>query len=79
MDALTVKKCINPSCGLTHGINNDIYRCSCGSLLDIRYSEKQNPDLIEKFYQRRDHGGNIYNESGVWRFRELINFVGIDT
>lgn len=79
MDALTFKKCINPSCGLTHDINNDIYRCSCGSLLDIRYSERQSRDLIEKFYQRRDHGGNIYNESGVWRFRELINFVGVDT
>ena len=23
--------------------------------------------------------GNIYNESGVWRFRDLINFLGIDT
>ena len=79
MDAHTVKKCINPSCGLTHEINNDIYRCSCGSLLDIKYSEKQSRDLIEKFYQRRDHGGNIYNESGVWRFRELINFAGLDT
>jgi threonine synthase len=79
MDAPTVKKCINPSCGLTHDINNDIYRCSCGFLLDIKYNEKQSRDLIEKFYQRRDHGGNIYNESGVWRFRELINFVGIDT
>jgi len=79
MDALIVKKCINPSCGLTHEINNDIYRCSCGSLLDIKYSKKQSRELIEKFYQRRDHGGNIYNESGVWRFRELINFVGIDT
>ncbi|MDQ3970493.1 MAG: pyridoxal-phosphate dependent enzyme, partial [Thermoproteota archaeon] len=79
MDALTFKKCINPSCGLTHDINNDIYRCSCGSLLDIKYSEKQSRDLIEKFYHRRDHGGNIYNESGVWRFRELINFAGINT
>ncbi|MDP8888458.1 MAG: threonine synthase [Thermoproteota archaeon] len=79
MDALAVKKCINPSCGLAHKINNDIYRCSCGSLLDIKYTEKQGRDLIEKFYQRRDHGGNIYNESGVWRFRELINFAGIDT
>jgi threonine synthase len=79
MDAPTVKKCINPSCGLTHEINNDIYRCSCGSLLDIRYREKQSRDLIEKFYHRRDHGGNIYNESGVWRFRELINFASIDT
>ena len=79
MGALVVKKCINPSCGLTHEINNDIYRCSCGSLLDIKYSEKQSRNLIEKFYHRRDHGGNIYNESGVWRFRELINFGGIDT
>ena len=26
-----------------------------------------------------NHGGNIYNESGVWRFRDLINFAGIDT
>jgi len=79
MSALVVKKCINPSCGLTHEINNDIYRCSCGSLLDIKYSKKQSHDLIKKFYDRRDHGGNIYNESGVWRFRELINFAGIDT
>jgi threonine synthase len=79
MGAPTIKKCINPSCGLTHEINNDIYRCLCGSLLDIKYSEKQGRDLIEKFYQRRDHGGNIYNESGVWRFRELINFASIDT
>ena len=79
MELRAVKKCINPSCGLTYEINNDIYRCSCGSLLDIKYNEKQSSDLIEKFYHRRDHGGNIYNESGVWRFRELINFAGIDT
>src|ERR671932_2576590 len=79
MDAHTVKKCINPSCGLTYEINNDIYRCSCGSLLDIKYTPTLDRDLIEKFYQRRNHGGNIYNESGVWRFRDLINFSGIDT
>jgi threonine synthase len=79
VDGLAIKKCINPSCGLTYEINNDIYRCSCGSLLDVQYSEKQSRDLIETFYHRRDHGGNIYNESGVWRFRELINFAGIDT
>jgi threonine synthase len=79
VNAHAVKKCINPSCGLSYEINNDIYRCSCGSLLDIKYKDRQTPDLIDKFYHRRDHGGNIYNESGVWRFRELINFPGIDT
>jgi threonine synthase len=71
------KKCINPSCGLSFGIDNDIYRCSCGSLLDIRYVKRPPRDLIDIFYQRRNHGGNIYNESGVWRFRDLINFTGI--
>src|SRR6185295_11168437 len=34
---------------------------------------------VETFYKRRNHGGNIFNESGVWRFRDLVNFAGIDT
>lgn len=73
------KKCINPSCGLTYSITNDIYRCSCGFLLDIEYSKIPNKSLIDTFFQRLNHGGNIFNESGVWRFRELINFIDIDT
>ena len=74
-----LKKCINPSCGLTYGILNSNYQCSCGSFLDIIYKEKPQKKLIEKFYQRRNPNGNIYNESGVWRFRELLNFPQIDT
>jgi len=79
MDAYVIKKCINPSCGITYEIDSNIYRCSCGSLLDIKYNKKPDHDLVETFYKRRNHGGNIYNESGVWRFRDLINFAGIDT
>jgi len=74
-----VKKCINPDCGKTYGIANDTYRCTCGSLLDIKYEKKPSRDLVNVFYQRRNHGANIYNESGVWRFRDLINFAGMDT
>jgi threonine synthase len=74
-----IKKCINASCGLTYAIDNCIYRCSCGSLLDIIYKKSKPKSLIDIFYQRRNHGTNIYNESGVWRFRDLINFSGIDT
>ena len=74
-----VKKCINPDCGKVYEIDNDTYRCTCGSLLDVKYDKKPSHDLIDRFYQRRNHGGNIYNESGVWRFRDLINFAGIDT
>lgn len=79
MTSHVVKKCINPLCGLVHNIDNDLYRCSCGSLLDIEYSSRPGRELVEKFYERRNHGGNIYNESGVWRFRDLINFAGIET
>jgi threonine synthase len=79
MPEYAVKKCINPDCGKVYEIDNDTYRCTCGSLLDVKYDKKPSHDLIDRFYQRRNHGGNIYNESGVWRFRDLINFAGIDT
>jgi threonine synthase len=79
MKGLAIKKCINPSCSLTFDIQNDIYLCSCNSLLDVEYELHPKLELIMKFYERRNHGGNIYNESGVWRFRDLINFLGIDT
>ena len=73
------KKCANALCGLEYDIYNDIYLCSCGWLLDIIYEERPPSSLISTFFERRNHGGNIYNESGVWRFRDLINFIGIDT
>jgi threonine synthase len=73
------KKCANALCGLEYDIYNDIYLCSCGWLLDIIYKERPPSSLISTFFERRNHGGNIYNESGVWRFRDLINFIGIDT
>lgn len=76
--SVAIKKCINPSCGLSFEIENDFYKCSCGSLLDIKYSVAPSKNLIDVFYARRNHGGNIFNESGVWRFRDLINFLGIN-
>jgi threonine synthase len=74
-----IKKCIDPKCGKTFNIESEAYSCSCNSLLDVIYLDKPEKELIEIFYSRRNHGGNIYNESGVWRFRDLINFLGIDT
>src|SRR5215831_21236833 len=72
------KICINPDCGLSYDIWTDNYRCTCGYLLDVRYSTAPKRELIDRFYDRRDHGGNIYDESGVWRFRDLLNFANID-
>jgi threonine synthase len=59
-----IKKCINASCGLTYAIDNGIYRCSCGSLLDIIYKKSKPKSLIEVFYQRRNHGTNMKVEYG---------------
>lgn len=73
------QQCIIPSCGLKYPVDEARIHCARGHLLDARYKNSFPKHLKEVFYGRRNHGGNIYNESGVWRFRELINFSQINT
>ena len=73
------QQCINPTCGLKYPIAESRIHCDRGHLLDVKYKGKFPKHLQDIFYRRRNHGGNIYNESGVWRFRELINFTQINT
>ena len=79
MKTVAYQQCINPSCGLKYPINESRIHCERGHLLDVKYKSRFPKYLRDVFYGRRNHGGNIYNESGVWRFRELINFSQIDT
>ena len=72
-------KCIDPDCGLEYPIKSRNIECERGHLLDVKYKKTPSPDLKELFYSRRNPQGNIFNESGVWRFRELLNFCEIDT
>ncbi len=65
-------------CGKKFSVKEIRTQCDCGELLDVVYSGKPSPKLKEVFLERRNHAGNIFNESGVWRFRELINFTGVD-
>ena len=55
----------------------------CGNPLDVKYRDVPRglhvARLKKLFYQRRNPEGSIFNESGVWRFRELLNFCDIDT
>ncbi|SVE04005.1 uncharacterized protein METZ01_LOCUS456859, partial [marine metagenome] len=71
-------KCIIPKCGKEYPISSTKIKCECGNLLDVNYKHSLSPNLKEIFYERRNPQGSIFNESGVWRFRELINFCGID-
>jgi threonine synthase len=48
-------------------------------MLDVKYKNKPPTSLKDVFYKRRNSEGSIFNESGVWRFRELLNFCQIDT
>ena len=72
-------KCIDSKCGKEYEINSTRIKCDCENLLDVKYGDAPSPKLQEVFYSRRNPHGNIFNESGVWRFRELLNFCEIDT
>mgnify|MGYP000001416804 FL=1 len=73
------QECIDPKCMLRYDIKEFRLSCSKGHPLDVKYSIKPHAKLKDVFAMRRNHGSNIYNESGVWRFRDLINFCQIDT
>jgi threonine synthase len=72
-------QCIVPSCGKKYSVNEQRTACNCGELLDVRYKGDFPKSLQETFSERLNHRRNIFDESGVWRYRELINFAGMDT
>ena len=79
MQANAYLKCILPHCGLEYSIDAGVFECEKGHLLDVKYKKIPSRALKELFYSRRNPQGSIFNESGVWRFRELLNFCQIDT
>jgi len=72
-------KCINLQCGLEYPITSTNVACEKEHMLDVKYKKIPSRALKELFYNRRNPQGSIFNESGVWRFRELLNFCQIDT
>ena len=72
-------KCVDPQCGMEYPIESTNVQCEKGHLLDVKYKHTPSESLKEVFYNRRNSQGNIFNESGVWRFRELLNFCQVDS
>ena len=72
-------QCIIPACKKKYTITERRTTCDCGELLDVRYKGYFPKSLQEIFCERLNHRQNIFNESGVWRYRELLNFAGVDT
>ena len=69
--------CINPNCGAEFDCAQAMFKCpACGELLDIRYDwdKVEVPDRLSDFAERWANRNTPLDFSGVWRFRELLNF-----
>ena len=71
-------QCILPNCGKKFKSIERRTACLCGELLDVKYEGIFPTSLQKTFSERLNHKQNIYNESGVWRYRELLNFAEVD-
>ena len=79
MTAKAYQKCINPDCGteLECASVTDSFKCpDCAALLDVRYNwdKIELPAKLSEFAERWAKRDNPLNFSGVWRFRNLLNF-----
>ncbi len=70
-------ECIEPRCSRRYPQDAKEHRCSaCGSLLDVQYKlSPLDPSSLRRLWQQRKAGTAIVDQSGVWRFRELLPFV----
>jgi len=71
------QKCINPDCGAEFDVSEVIFKCPrCGELLDAQYNwdKVKVPEKLSDFGKRWADRNNPLDFSGVWRFRELLNF-----
>jgi threonine synthase len=71
------QKCINPDCGVEFDCGRSLFKCpQCGDLLDTLYDwdKVALPSKLSEFSKRWAGRDNRLDFSGVWRFRELLNF-----
>jgi len=75
------QKCISPDCGAEFDCMEVLVKCpKCGELLDIEYDWKRvgAPGRMSDFSRRWATRDNRLDFSGVWRFREMLNFCQDD-
>jgi threonine synthase len=76
---MAYQQCINPDCGARFdcGFAAGGFKCpKCGELMDTQYNwdKVKLPKKLSEFGQRWANRNNPLDFSGVWRFRELLNF-----
>jgi len=71
------QKCINPDCQAEFDTGRSLFKCpQCGDLLDAQYNwdRIQVPNKLSDFGRRWANRNDRLDFSGVWRFRELLDF-----
>lgn len=71
------QKCINLDCSAEYDCSESHFKCpACGDLLDVKYNwdKAQLPKKLSDFGNRWAGRNDRLDFSGVWRFRELLNF-----
>jgi len=77
MTETAFQMCINPDCRSRFDRGQVLFKCpNCGELLDIQYNWDKIavPDKLSSFAARWANRQNPLDFSGVWRFRELLDF-----
>jgi threonine synthase len=77
MSETAYQKCINPECNAEFSCNESFFKCpDCGDLLDTCYNwdKIKVPKKLSDFGKRWATRENRLDFSGVWRFRELLDF-----
>ena len=75
------QRCINPACAATYGVTEVHTACkACGELLDVAYdwNRQSVPQKLSVFERKYATRRDPLHVSGVWRFKELLNFVPDD-
>jgi len=85
MTELAFQRCMEPPCRATFGVDEALYACkTCGGMIDIAYdwSKVRVPSALSLFEKRWSTSGRSVEAradfSGVWRFRELLPFAGLE-
>jgi threonine synthase len=70
-------QCIERTCERRYPLEAKEHLCAaCGGLLDVQYDfGRSDPDSLRKLWQQRKMSSAIVDQSGVWRFRDLLPFV----
>jgi threonine synthase len=69
--------CFEPECRAKYPLTDVIYQCPrCGGLLEITYDwSSANTDLWKRIWRARRMDNHPLNQSGVWRYREVMPFL----